>query len=258
MFPAPPWTGNTFLRYTLTMLPLRDTIRAYSFPAVNWLLIIANSAVFLLELMLPQAASNRFIMSYGVVPDALNLTRPWLLLQNPLPLVTLFTHMFLHGGWFHFLSNMWILYIFGDNVEDRMGSGRYLVFYLLGGITAGLAQALIDPTSTVPAIGASGAIAGVMGAYFILFPRARVVTLIPVFFFPWFVEIPAVFFLGLWFVSQLFSGITWLGSAAAAGGVAWWAHIGGFAFGVLLHRLFVRPRPTAASPYYPYYDDYQR
>jgi membrane associated rhomboid family serine protease len=233
------------------MLPLRDTIRSSSFPIVNWLLIALNTIVFLVELTLPDALSNRVVLTFGMVPANLSLTNLPALIQNPFPLATLLTHIFLHGGWFHFLSNMWILYIFGDNVEDRMGSGRYLAFYLLGGIAAGLTQAIIDPISRIPAIGASGAIAGVMGSYFLLFPRARVITLIPLFFIPWFIEIPALVFLGLWFVSQLFSGIAWLGAAQAAGGVAWWAHIGGFVFGALFYRLFVPRRPSAYQRTYP-------
>jgi membrane associated rhomboid family serine protease len=137
---------------------------------------------------------------------------------------------------------MWILFIFGDNVEDRMGGGRYFVFYTLSGLASGLLQALVAPTSQVPAIGASGAIAGVLGAYFILYPAGRVLTLIPIFIIPWFVEIPAIVFLGFWFVTQLISGLPALimPNAANMGGVAWWAHIGGFLFGILAHRFFIR------------------
>jgi membrane associated rhomboid family serine protease len=222
------------------MLPLRDTIRSYSTPIINLSLIGINTLVFLYEISLPSGAFNRFIFSYGMVPASLHIDAPLALLANPAPLLTLFTHMFLHGGWFHFLSNVWVLFIFGDNVEDRMGSWRYLVFYLVSGLVAGLLQALVAPASQVPAIGASGAIAGVLGAYFVLYPRARIVTLIPIFLFPWFVEIPALFFLGFWFVSQLFSGLSALTLSASQnmGGVAWWAHIGGFLFGMFLYRLF--------------------
>jgi membrane associated rhomboid family serine protease len=172
-------------------------------------------------------------------------------LANPASFATLFTNMFLHGGWFHIISNMWVLYIFGDNVEDRMGSGRYLVFYLLSGLAANLLQLFFSPGSDVPTIGASGAIAGVLGGYFLLFPRARVITLILLFIFPWFVEIPAVIFLGFWFVTQLFSGLSSLGTAAGMemGGIAWWAHVGGFVFGLLLVRIFSR-RPRAYQRWY--------
>jgi membrane associated rhomboid family serine protease len=222
------------------MIPLRDTIRTYSFPIVNLALIGANALVFFYEISLPPAALDRLFLTLGMVPARLNLTDLPALLAHPLALVTLVTHMFLHGGWVHFLSNMWILFIFGDNIEDRMGSGRYLLFFLLSGLVSGVLQSVVDPASRVPAIGASGAIAGVLGAYFILFPGARVVTLIPIFLFPWFVQIPALFYLGFWFITQLLSGITTLNvqSAAGMGGVAWWAHIGGFLFGVLLHRFF--------------------
>jgi membrane associated rhomboid family serine protease len=142
---------------------------------------------------------------------------------------------------------MWTLYIFGDNVEDRMGSARYAVFYLLAGLAAGLVQVYFARTSTIPTVGASGAIAGVLGAYFLLFPNSRVTTLILLFFLPWFVEIPAVFFLGLWFLSQLSSGLMALGAAGSFGGIAWWAHVGGFIFGLVAVHLFAR-RPMGLYP----------
>jgi membrane associated rhomboid family serine protease len=176
-----------------------------------------------------------------------------ILLTNPILLIPLFTHMFLHGGWLHIISNLWILYIFGDNVEDRMGSVRYLIFYLLSGVAAAFTQALIGPGSRIPALGASGAIAGVLGAYVVLFPRGRVTTLIPLFYVPWFVEISAVFFIGFWFVVQLFSGFISLGNVQG-GGVAWWAHIGGFVFGVLFCRFFTPQRHPAYTRQYP--DEY--
>lgn len=224
------------------MIPLRDTIRSRSFPLVNLSIIALNVLVFIYEISLSPSGLDRLIATYGLVPDRLHLTRPLLLLNNPLPLITMFSHMFLHGGWLHIISNMWVLFIFGDNVEDRMGSGRYFVFYIMSGLASGLTQSLIAPTSRVPAIGASGAIAGVLGAYFILYPAGRVLTLIPIFIIPWFVEIPAIVFLGFWFITQLFSGLLALNvpNAANMGGVAWWAHIGGFMFGILAHRLFIR------------------
>ena len=148
--------------------------------------------------------------------------------------------MFLHGGWAHLISNMWALYIFGDNIEDRMGHWRYLFFYLISGVAAALTHILFQARSTVPVIGASGAISGVMGAYLVLYPGARVITLLPgLFFIPWFVEIPAFFFIGFWFISQLFNGLLSLaftGPMATYGGVAWWAHVGGFIAGVLLAK----------------------
>ncbi len=238
------------------MLPIRDTIRSYTFPVVNWLLIGLNTVVFLFEISLSPAELNRFIQIFALTPANLHLTNPWLLVGNPLPLITLFTHMFLHGGWFHILSNMWILFIFGDNVEDRLGSVRYLVFYLLGGLVAGLVQTLVAPSSEVPSLGASGAIAAVLGAYFLLYPRAKVITLIPLIFIPWFVEIPAIVFLGIWFITQLYSGIVSLGlsTSASMGGVAWFAHIGGFLFGLIFARLFIPHRHPAYTRQYP--DEY--
>jgi membrane associated rhomboid family serine protease len=238
------------------MIPLRDTIRSYNFPLVNWLLIASNILVFLFEVSLPPSAYNQLIMTLGMTPARLHLLTPWLLLANPLPLITLITHMFIHGGWFHIISNLWVLYIFGDNVEDRMGSGRYLLFYLISGIFAGMVQAVVQPGSEVPAIGASGAIAGVLGAYFLMYPRARVNTLIIIVILPWLVELPAVVFLGFWFISQLFSGVSALNlsGAASAGGVAWWAHIGGFIFGMVVNRAFVPIRHPAYTRQYP--DEY--
>ncbi len=238
------------------MLPLRDTIHSYTLPIVTWLLIGLNTIVFLIEISLSSPALNHFVQIFALIPANLHLDNPSLLLDNPLPLMTLFTHMFLHGGWFHLLSNMWILFIFGDNVEDRMGSIRYFIFYICGGLAAGILQTLVSPLSEVPALGASGAIAAVLGAYFLLFPRASVTTLIPMIFVPMFVDIPAVVYLGFWFVSQLFSGIASLGIANAAnmGGVAWFAHIGGFIFGLLFARLFIPRRHPAYIRQYP--DEY--
>ncbi len=232
------------------MFPLRDTIRSRTFPIITWLLVIVNVLVFLFEVSLPTRTLNQLIFAYGVVPARFSLTNPLALLSHPLTLVTLFTHMFLHGGWLHVISNLWTLLIFGDNVEDRMGKGRYLVFYLIGGLVAAFAQIAVDPSSTVPSIGASGAIAGVLGAYILLFPGGRVLTFIPIFILPWLVEVPAFVFLGFWFVSQLFSGLLSLPHGGVAGGVAWWAHIGGFIFGAVFHRLFLMPsEPVIADSY---------
>jgi len=235
------------------MIPIRDTIRSRSVPVVNLGIIGLNALVFIYEISLSPQMLDRFIFNFGMVPVRLHLTQPLALVQNPLPLITLFSHMFMHGGWVHILSNMWILFIFGDNVEDRMGPGRYFFFYILGGLASGLLQALVAPTSRVPAIGASGAIAAVLGAYLILYPAGRVLTLIPLFIFPWFVEIPAIFYLGFWFVSQLFSGLAALNvpNAANMGGVAWWAHIGGFLFGVFACRFFIRHVHPAYYRQYP-------
>lgn len=162
--------------------------------------------------------------------------------------------MFLHGGWLHFLSNMWVLYLFGDNVEDRMGPVRFLIFYLLCGLVAGWVHVLVNPTSQVPTFGASGAISGVMAAYLLLFPNAMVVTLIPIFIFPWFVPLPAVLFIALWYFTQLFEGVLSLLEEVAFSGVAWWARVCGFLAGLLLAPLFVRRphRKRYADEYAPW------
>ncbi len=225
------------------MLPIRDTVRSTSFPIVTWLFIALNAVVFLYEISLPSLELNALIMTFGLIPGLLELSEPLRLIQNPILPLTFMTHMFMHGGWLHFLSNMWILFIFGDNVEDRMGSIRFLVFYLISGFIGALIQAYMYPNSFVPAIGASGAIAGVLGAYWVLFPKAKVITLIPLIFVPWFIEIPAVFYLGIWLVTQIYFGISSLPSLGIMGGVAWWAHIGGFVFGLLFHRLFLQQAP---------------
>lgn len=219
------------------MFPIQDTVRTRSFPIVNWLLIISNVAVFaLLELPLRSGQLNQFVLTYGLVPVRLSDAQPW-------SVVTILTSMFLHGGWIHLISNMWALFIFGDNVEGRMGPGRYLVFYLLSGVIASLTQVVIDPASRLPMVGASGAIAGVLGAYLILFPSARVLTLVPLFFLPWFVEVPAFIYLGIWFLLQFLSGVLAL-DMSTMGGVAYWAHIGGFVCGLLLVRAFARRSQT--------------
>ncbi len=230
------------------MIPLRDTIRARSFPFVTWLLILLNTGVFFFEISLTPPQLERLIRTWGMVP-----ARLW---THPGAWFTLLTATFLHGGWMHYLGNMWTLFIFGDNVEDRMGSGRFLLFYLLGGVVANGMQAWAYPHSHVPAIGASGSIAAVLGAYFLFYPHARVITLVPGFFFPWFVELPAVLYLGIWFFTQLYSGLFALAlpAQASAGGIAWWAHVGGFLFGLLLGRVFQRRHPATWHRWYP--DEY--
>jgi membrane associated rhomboid family serine protease len=175
-----------------------------------------------------------FIYSFGVIPARLTATG-----LNLEQLIRLTTAMFLHGGWFHVLSNMLYLYIFGDNVEDRMGHFKYLIFYLLTGYIATIAHVLSYPLSKAPLIGASGAIAGVLGAYLILYPRAKVLTLVFIFIFIQVVPIPAVVFLGIWFILQLLSGTSSLSNQAAQG-VAFWAHVGGFVAGMLLVKFFAR------------------
>jgi membrane associated rhomboid family serine protease len=216
------------------MIPLYDTARTRTFPLVTWLLVAANAAAFAYELSLGSARVEGFIRQWGLVPVQL-------LAQPPAEWVTVLTSMFLHGGWWHIVSNMWVLLIFGDNVEERMGGMRYLVFYLLSGVAAGLLQSFVLRSSSEPMIGASGAIAGVLGAYLLLFPHARVASLVPILFIFTVIQVPATLFLLFWFVSQLFSGWLTIGGTAGSG-VAWWAHIGGFAFGLLTVYLFARRR----------------
>ncbi len=230
------------------MFPIRDTIRSRSVPLVNWLIIIANVMVFFFQSALSLPALERFAQTWALVPANIDP-------GNPLTWYPFLTHMWLHGSLFHLISNMWTLVIFGDNIEDRLGSGRYLLFYILGGVSAGLLQYFFSTDLNIPALGASGAIAAVMGAYFLFFPRSRVVTLVPVFIFGWFVEIPAVFYLGIWFVTQVFSGVASLGMPAGMGGVAWWAHIGGFLFGLLMAKPFCIgrcERQKYIDEYYPW------
>ena len=213
------------------MIPLRDNIPSQRAPVVTVGIIIVNVIVFLNQLALPPRAAARFVYAYGLIP--LEISSGDLLVTHPVPVhATILTSMFVHGGLFHIAGNMLYLWIFGDNVEDRMGRLRFLIFYLLSGLAAAAAQILSNPFSRVPMVGASGAISGILGAYLLLFPHARVVTLI---FFGWFirlVEIPALFVLGLWIVVQVLSGV--LASAEEAGGVAWFAHIGGFVAGLVM------------------------
>ncbi len=208
------------------MIPLRSTEQVRSTATVTLILIALNTAVFLYEKMLPSWALDSFIAHYGIVPDRLRAS-------------TLLTSMFLHGGWLHLIGNMWFLWVFGRNVEDLIGSGRFFVFYILSGLAAAVVQVFFNPFSRVPTVGASGAIAGVMGAYLIKFPRARITTLVPIFIFITTMEIPAVFLLLYWFAIQFFSGVGSIGySQVSSGGVAWFAHVGGFLAGMLLVNMF--------------------
>ncbi len=225
------------------MIPIRDTIRSQTFPIVNVLFILLNTVIFLYEVSLGSNALDRLISTYGLVPTHFWTTRgvaEW---------IPIFTSMFLHGGWLHLSFNMLALYIFGDNVEDRLGHGRYLIFYLLGGTLAALAHLFAYRTSDVPTIGASGAIAAVLGAYLVLYPRAKVLTLIPIFIIFPIIEIPAVVFLGFWFLLQLITGVSALSTNTfQGGGVAWWAHVGGFVSGALLVWVFAPRRPRRIYP----------
>jgi len=206
------------------MLPLRDNIPSATRPTLTWLLIAANVVAFLWEL------SGADVLPLTLVPARF--------ISDPAGnAATILTAMFLHGGWLHLLGNMLYLWIFGDNVEDRLGHGRYLFLYLAGGVAAAFAQVAIAPDSRIPMLGASGAIAAVLGAYIVLYPRASVYTWVPIFF--GIIPIPAMVWLGLWFVLQLLSGVVSLG-AASSGGVAFFAHVGGFIAGVVLVKLLDR------------------
>ena len=217
------------------MIPLRDVVPSRTVPFITVGLIALNGLAFVFELSLPDASLEPFLQVYGVVPAVLS----W---------PTIFTSMFLHAGWLHILGNMLYLWIFGDNVEDRLGHGRFLVFYLFCGAIAAIAQIVVNPGSTLPTIGASGAIAGVMGAYFVLYPHSRIVALLPLFIFWQIIEVPAIVFLGFWFLMQFFSGVgsIALTSGTPTGGVAFWAHVAGFVVGALAGLAFRRPeRPRA-------------
>src|SRR6185437_772814 len=215
------------------MIPLKDMTPRRSIPFVTLLLIAINVIVFMHQISLPPTATDAFIKTYGLIPAKISLAlagRHYTMEQALLPL---FTCMFLHGGFLHILGNMWFLWIFGGNVEDRFGSLPYLVFYLVCGIGSGISQVLFSWGSHIPSIGASGAISGVLGAYIVFFPKSRILTLVPLFiiFFLW--RIPAIIFIGLWFAMQFLSGVVSLGQANV-GGVAWWAHVGGFLVGMLI------------------------
>jgi len=216
------------------MIPIRDAIRSRTFPIVNVIIIVLNVLAFLWQLTQGPALKEALYL-YGIVP--LRYSDPGLSahftgFQQFLPFLT---SMFLHGGFLHIIMNMWFLYIFGDNIEDRLGHIRYLVFYLFCGVAAGLVHLFTNWSSNIPTIGASGAISGVMGAYLLLHPRSRILTLIPIFFFFQFVEIPAFIFLGYWLLIQLFSASL---APKNVGGVAFWAHIGGFVAGLFFIKIF--------------------
>jgi membrane associated rhomboid family serine protease len=217
------------------MIPLRDTIPSKTYPVVNMTLIGLNVLIFLAQ---PSGGSGleRFAYLYGFVPARYTVPQIADYFSPGQQLFSVVSFMFLHGGFWHLLGNMWSLYIFGDNIEDRLGPFRYLLFYLLCGLASGMTHFVFNPSSTMPIIGASGAIAGVMGAYILLYPGAKILTLIPIFFIPWFIEIPAVFFLGFWFLMQFINAA---GHTGNAGGIAWWAHVGGFLSGMIFLKLFL-------------------
>jgi membrane associated rhomboid family serine protease len=248
------------------MIPIRDAIRSKNFPAVNFTIIGLNIIAFLWQLAQGHDLKEIFYL-YGIVPLRYHdpeLSAHFTTFQQYLPFLT---SMFLHGGFLHILMNMWFLYIFGDNIEDRLGHIRYFIFYLFCGVVAGLVHLFTNWNSNIPTIGASGAISGVMGAYLLLYPRSKIMTLIPIFFFFQFVEIPAFIFLGYWILIQLFSASL---TPRNVGGIAFWAHIGGFITGLIFIKIFdviprtglsgmlrqhtqrqTTPRIQTISPHYP-------
>jgi membrane associated rhomboid family serine protease len=218
------------------MFPLKDDIPSRSFPLFTVVLIVANVAVFLYQLSLEmgpaRATATAFVMEFGAVPC--RLTGMCATEDFPAPMLTVFTSMFLHGGVFHIAGNMLYLWIFGDNVEDALGHFRFLLLYLMAGAGAAASQVLVGPDSRIPMVGASGAISGVLGAYLLMFPRARILCLIIFGFLIRFVHVPAIIVLGFWIVVQVFYGLASVSATGRTSGVAWFAHIGGFAAGIVL------------------------
>jgi membrane associated rhomboid family serine protease len=231
------------------MIPIGTAVPSRYPPIITWVLIATNCGVFLFQQSLSPAELHDFIDRFALIPARFfasadtDLTAGYFL-----PFVTM---MFLHGGWLHLIFNMWTLWLFGPTIEDRLGHGRYVVFYFCCGIAASFAQAVFNPTSTVPALGASGAIAGVLGCYMGLFPFARIIVLVPILFLPLFFELPAMIFIGFWFLIQVLQGVTDLLVPSSAGGVAWWAHIGGFIVGLILIPFIQRSQ----QKYRAYYAD---
>jgi len=216
------------------LIPLRDTIRTRRFPVATVSIIVVNILIFVFQASLTPAQLQHLVANFGIVP-ALQIQMFVLAPFSIETWIPMFTSIFLHGGWFHVLGNMLYLWVFGDNVEDTMGRGRFLLFYLLAGLAGGLAHIVSAAQSVIPTIGASGAVAGVLGAYFVTYPHSRVLALVPLLFIITFMELPAVLFLFLWIGLQLVNGL--IGIAGAQNMVAWWAHVGGFAAGMVLIKI---------------------
>ena len=215
------------------MFPIRNTVPTRFPPTLTWLLIAANSAVFLYQLSLTPTQQEWFLTTFALIPA--RFFPPYVTGHHAPGLfayVSFFTNMFLHGGWLHLILNMWTLWLFGPPIEDRLGSGRYVIFYLVCGLLASISHAVFNADSAVPALGASGAIAGVLGCYVRLLPYSRIIVLVPILFLPLFFEVYAIVFVGLWFAIQVFEGAAQLLTSPTGGGIAWWAHIGGFSAGL--------------------------
>ncbi len=225
------------------MIPIRAKVPSQRWPVVTVALVLANAAAFMFELGLGIYDQERLFYLYGMVP--VRYTHPQLAAEAGLPSSywPFLTYMFLHGGLMHLIGNMWSLWLFGDKVEDRMGHIRFLLFYILCGLAAAITHMALCSSSAAPVVGASGAVAGIMGAYFVMYPFSRILAAIPIFIFIHFIEVPAFVYLGFWFLLQFFSGTAALGGAAnCVGGVAFWTHVGGFIMGILLLRSFVPDR----------------
>jgi membrane associated rhomboid family serine protease len=214
------------------MFPIKNTVATRYPPVVTWALIATNCFVFLYQISLGPNELERFLYNFALIPARYFAPLPYGDASTFIDYLPFLTNAFMHGGWLHLILNMWTLWLFGGTVEDRLGHGRYLSFYLLCGVLASLTHAVFNPTSTVPALGASGAIAGIMGCYVRLFPMAWVVVVVPILFIPLFFEVPAIVFIGFWFLTQVLQGTVELFAPSSGGGVAWWAHIGGFVAGL--------------------------
>jgi membrane associated rhomboid family serine protease len=231
------------------MIPLRDTAPCRRTPIVTWVLLAANAAVFLVELTMTPISLHRFLEDFGLIAARFN--DPFWAASSAFataPAISTLTSMFLHLNWAHLLANLWTLWIFGDNVEDRMGHARFLLFYILMGLLAGVVHCLVHPYSTIPAIGASGSVAGVLGAYLVLYPRARIVVALPLFLFFFFARIPAVCYLILWMATQVMSGTMTSLGVEPLDKIAWWAHTGAFLAGIAICPSFLLPAPAPILP----------
>ena len=224
------------------MFPIDDTVPRRHPPLMVWGIIVLNALVFWYQISLSPQEAQALAYEWALVPRRFS-DPAWAIANglNPYDYLPFLTNMFMHGGWGHIIGNMWVLWILGSAVEDRFGHGRFLIFYLLCGLAASFTHYAFNAYSTVPALGASGAIAGVISAYGIMFPKARVIFMVPILFFPFFFELPALLFALIWYLMQVIPGISDLLHPRMGGGIAWWAHIGGFAAGAILYSLF-RPR----------------
>ena len=232
------------------MIPIRDTAPCNTTPIVTWTIMAICIAIFLLMQFLPEETQRQIVYLYGMVP--IRYSNPQWAYSFGLPpdgYLSFLTSLFLHGGWGHIIMNMLFMWIFADNIEDIMGHYRFLAFYIICGLLATYIQWRFDPTMTIPVVGASGAVAGVLGAYFFQFPYARVIIMIPIIFFPLFFEIPAIAFLGVWVILQLHKATTAALFSDVIVDVAWWAHLGGFLAGAFLHPLFLKHKQIIDQDY---------